>query len=77
MYDQDGWFNSGKFLEETVFLCDVITNGVWVFETSGLIYQSDSGHHSNTKLMLLRSTALDYGYRGCLTAHLDASRENL
>ena len=48
-----------------------------MFETSGLIYQSDSGHHSNTKLMLLRSTALDYGYRGCLTAHLDASRENL
>lgn len=45
-----------------------------MFETLGLIYQSDGGHHSITKLMLLRSPTLDYGYSGCLTAHLEASK---
>ena len=91
-----------------------------MFETLGLIYQSDSGHYSIIKLMLLEigeglvssesyhwtrqdsdtcsrvDTCAQFNvssgnfhwtqvvtlgeekiYSGCLTAHLEASRENL
>ena len=78
VWSRCGWFNCGKFLEETVSSFVMwLPMEFCVFETLGLIYQSDSGHHSSIKLILLRSTTLDHGYSGCLTAQLEASRENL